>query len=418
MFFGHEAEVLVVGAGPVGLMSGLMLAERGVSVEVIDAEASADSRNYALTLHPASLRLLDDIGLANELLAQGTRIDEVGFWDATGVRARLHLGELHTEFPFLLTVPRLALEQALEKRLSARKVPVHRGYRLTELRAAGGHVSCTVEKLGTDSGGYGVQTTMEVVKKVQQMSPRFVIGADGFFSTVRRRLELEVDRAGPAQGYAPTEFSTDFELKGEMRVVLDEHGVALLLPLPGGRCRFTTELEGDAIPPDDSPYLPLGTRLFPSLPVERFEAALRQRAPWYRAERTDISWAGRVRFEPCLARRFGVGRAWLAGDAAHVTGPVGAQSMNEGLREAHDLGSRLARILKSGGSLALLEQYHAQRTAEWQGLLGFKPVLEATASTDLWVARNLPRIIRCLPVTGADRTELARQLELREVARQ
>lgn len=416
MFFGHEADVLVVGAGPAGLMSALILAERGVSVEVIDEEQTNESHNYALTLHPSALALLDDLGLANALLAKGVRIDKVAFCDRTGVRAQLHLGELQTEFPFLLTVPRMALEQLLEQRLKEKKVAVHWSQRLAAINPNDKHLACTVEKLGMDSVGYSVQTTMQVVEKERHITPRFVVGADGFFSAVRRRLGIEIEPSGPAQGYAPTEFSTDFDAGGQMRVVFDEGGAAVMFPLPGGRCRFTVELKGSDIPPADSPYIPLGSRLHPGQTAESFEADLRRRAPWYTAERTTMTWAGKVRFEPGLARRFGVGRAWLVGDAAHITGPIGVQSLNEGLREAHDLGSRIARILKVGDSHSLLEQYHAQRTADWRPLLGLLPRLETTPATDPWITRNLARVVSCTPATGPDLASLLQQLGLKYTA--
>lgn len=412
MFHGSEAEVLVVGAGPVGLMSALMLAERGVSVEVIDEELSNESRNYALMLHPSALKVLDDVGLANGLLTQGVRLDKVAFWDRTGARARMSLGELKTEFPFLLSVPRMALEQALEKRLKEKKVAVHWGHRLAEIVPGAEHLTCTVEKLGVDSGGYGVQTTMLVVEKRREQKARYVIGADGFFSVVRRRLGIELESAGPAQGYAPTEFTTDFDLGGEMRIILGDDGAALMFPLPQSRCRFTVELKGEAIPPADSPYIPLGTRLYPALPHEELEANIKARAPWYEARRTSVTWSARVRFEPALARRFGVGRAWLVGDAAHVTGPVGVQSLNEGLREARVLSSRVARILRSGDAPSLLDQYHAQQSAEWRRLLGMRPALEATPAADPWVVKNLTRILPSIPATGAELAALARQLGL------
>jgi 2-polyprenyl-6-methoxyphenol hydroxylase-like FAD-dependent oxidoreductase len=411
MLFRHEAEVLVVGAGPVGLMTALMLAERGVSVEVIDEEESTETHNYALTLNPTALSLLDDVGVAGELLQQGLKLDRVVLYGEGEPRATMRLDWLRAEFPYLLVLPRLALEAALEKRLHDKKVPVHWSQRLADLAEGDGEVFCTIEQLGTDSVGYSVQDTARVVLKERKIKPKYVVGADGFHSVVRRRMEIPLERVGPAQGYAPTEFLTDFDLRGEMRVMLDGRA-ALMFPLPGGRARFTTELRGDEIPSADSPYIPIGTRLHPQIPTEVFVKNLKSFAPWYEAKVTEITWGGRVRFEPALASHFGTGRCWLVGDAAHVTGPVGVQSMNEGLREAHDLGSRLARVLKTEAPRALLESYETERRAVWKQLLGLAPAVAPGAKVETWVADRAERILACVPASGADLTALMQQIGL------
>lgn len=411
MLFRHEAEVLVVGAGPVGLMTALMLAERGVSVEVIDEEESTETHNYALTLNPTALQLLDDVGVAGELLPMGLKIDRVALYGNGEPRATMRLDWLRAEFPFLLVLPRLALEGALEKRLHAKKVPVRWSQRLADLAEGENEVFCTIEQLGTDSIGYSVQDTARVVVKERKIKPKFVVGADGFHSAVRRRMEIPLELVGPAQGYAPTEFLTDYDLRGEMRVMLDERA-ALMFPLPGGRARFTTELRGAEIPPADSPYIPIGTRLHPQIPAEVFVKNLRAHAPWYDAKTTEITWGGRVRFEPALASHFGTGRTWLVGDAAHVTGPVGVQSMNEGLHEAHDVGSRLARVLKAQAPRSLLEQYELERRATWKQLLGITPAVSPGTKVETWVAERAERILPCVPASGGDLQALLAQIGL------
>jgi 2-polyprenyl-6-methoxyphenol hydroxylase-like FAD-dependent oxidoreductase len=144
---------------------------------------------------------------------------------------------------------------------------------------------------------------------------------------------------------------------------------------------------------------------------ERLLELLRERAPWFDAEVGEIRWSLVVRFEARLASRFGRGRAWLAGDSGHVTGPVGVQSMNVGLREGADLAERLAAI-RGGGSAELLEEYGRERTAEWRALLGFDGPPAARAGTDPWVAQNAARILPCLPASGEALRELAGRLGL------
>jgi 2-polyprenyl-6-methoxyphenol hydroxylase-like FAD-dependent oxidoreductase len=252
---------------------------------------------------------------------------------------------------------------------------------------------------------------MQVVQKELHRKPKFVVGADGFHSVVRRRLDIGFEPSGEAQGYAPTEFRTRFELGPEMRVILDHERGAVTFPLPDGGCRFTASLPHGEIPPEDSHYIPVGTRAHPPQPPEVFVRNLRALAPWFAEPHPEITWAARVRFEPGVASRFGMGRAWLAGDAAHVTGPIGVQSLNLGMREVHDLAARIAEVIK-GGDASQLDRYHIERFDEWRALLGMRGGLVAKPNADPWVAQMASRMLASIPATGADLKSLAGQIGL------
>src|SRR2546427_6591898 len=98
-----------------------------------------------------------------------------------------------------------------------------------------------------------------------------------------------------------------------------------------------------------------------------------------------FDWSADVQFEQRLARQFGQGRCWLAGDAAHQTSPVGMQSMNVGLCEAEFLAGILTKILRQNASTDLLESYNHERRNEWQRLLGLKGGLKPKPETDPWI---------------------------------
>ncbi len=103
---------------------------------------------------------------------------------------------------------------------------------------------------------------------------------------------------------------------------------------------------------------------------------------------------------------------WLAGDAAHLTGPTGMQSMNAGLSEAHDLAARIKRIRDGEAGLDLLDAYGRERLADWSFLLGRHGGLRAGASASDFVKQNAARLLQCLPATGPDLAPLAAQLGL------
>jgi 2-polyprenyl-6-methoxyphenol hydroxylase-like FAD-dependent oxidoreductase len=137
------------------------------------------------------------------------------------------------------------------------------------------------------------------------------------------------------------------------------------------------------------------------------------RAPWFQPQVEKIHWSTTVLFEKRLVDRFGRRRIWLAGDAAHMTGPVGAQSMNIGLREAHDLAERFSAIHKGGGSLEMLESYQNERKAEWEKLLGIEASLKTSSDTPDWIGKHPARILPCIPASGEDLQQLLKQIGLR-----
>jgi 2-polyprenyl-6-methoxyphenol hydroxylase-like FAD-dependent oxidoreductase len=126
----------------------------------------------------------------------------------------------------------------------------------------------------------------------------------------------------------------------------------------------------------------------------------------------EVGWATDIQFEHRLARQFGRDRAWLAGDAAHQTGPVGMQSMNMGFREGADLATKFAMILRDKGSPELMETYNLEHRMEWEQLLGWKAEPQASVVADAWIHQRSARILGCIPASGKELTLLLRQLGL------
>ena len=126
----------------------------------------------------------------------------------------------------------------------------------------------------------------------------------------------------------------------------------------------------------------------------------------------EITWCTDVVFRHAVAKSFGQGRVWLAGDAAHQTGPVGAQSMNIGILEAESLVGRLCKELQGGTEQADLVGYNAERLKEWQSLLGMTQSLGPSSATPPWVAERYARLVPCIPGSGESLIRLGGQLGL------
>jgi len=430
----RETEALVVGAGPVGMLAALALAERGVGVEIVDEEWRSAARSYALGLHGQTLELLDELdrssdhsdgeGLVARLIERGHKLERVAFYDREEARAAVDLGSLRGDYPFLLVLPQKDLEDLLEERLERHGVRVEWNHRLAELEVGeGGPSRAVVERLGKESTGYSVATTVWVVEKRREVTARWVIGADGHRSRVRRALGVEFPALGEPELFAVFEVGARAGAADELRVVLEDSRANVLWPLGPGRRRWSFQLDAaelDESRPDKSRLaVQVGRESYPFLSRESLERWLAERAPWFDAPVGEIAWSVAVQFERRLAESLGRDGVWLAGDAAHLGPPIGVHSMNRGLAEAIALAERMAGGGGGEGRSEVggpaFEDYERSVRSGWRGLLELAEGkgVEATAEADPWVAERAGRILSCLPASGEDLEQLAGQLGLK-----
>jgi 2-polyprenyl-6-methoxyphenol hydroxylase-like FAD-dependent oxidoreductase len=411
----HETDVLVVGAGPTGLLAALSLAEAGLSVELVDEEWRPAGHSYALALHPGSLGLLAQLGLAQEAIAQGRKLESLTILAGDEPRSTLRCAVTHQRFPFLLALPQSALEGLLAERLAKKGVKVRWSHRLARLEAKGDTVTASVDRLEKESSGYAVARTEWAVAESTSFRAGFVVGADGHRSLVRRALGASFEETAASQAFAIFECEAP-GAGDEMRLVIDQATVNALWPLPGGRARWSFELPAPDVSAADRfksrLTTSLGERFFPHLDEAKTRELVRERAPWFERGDPKIGWSIEVRFERRLTGSFGRGRVWLAGDACHLTGPAGMQSMNAGLEEARDLAARIKRVRDGHAGLDLLDAYGRERHAEWAFLLGRRGGLRPRAEAPAFVATNAARLLPCLPATGPGLAPLAAQLGL------
>jgi 2-polyprenyl-6-methoxyphenol hydroxylase-like FAD-dependent oxidoreductase len=413
----QDPEVLVVGAGPVGLFAGLALAEHGVRVQVIDKMSRTGVHSYALALHGRVLRLLKPFGLLDKVLAQAYSLRTIGLFDQQTRQAELALPADEGGIPALVVLPQDAFERVLAEALAARGVEVKWNHAVSQLVSHQDHAAVTIDKLVQESVGYAVAHTEWMVAKSVCAEVPFVIGADGHRSAVRRELDIEFAEAGEAQDYTVFEFETDADLEQQLRLIIGDRTADVLWPLPGGACRWSSQLPDSTAPAAarrrDRLGVMIGSAQYPAMTVEDLKTLIAERAPWFRGSMTRLDWQIVVRFERRLARTFGKQRVWLAGDAGHMTGPVGLQSMNVGLREAADLTEIIAGILRQGQPADRLQTYNQQRLAEWQQLLGLDGGLKSDSGTDPWIRQCSSRLLPCLPATGSELANLLQPLGLR-----
>ena len=406
-----DPDVLIAGAGPVGLFAALSLTRRGVPVRIADRGWRAGTHSYALALHPQSLGLLHEAGLLDHVMQRAYPVRSIGLYDSEGKHASIELSEFPGTWNCLAVLRQDALEDLLEDALRDMGVKVQWSHEVFSLTPADNHVAARVDKFEKDSMGYSVSHTEWVLAKSLTYNVPFVIGADGHRSRIRRSLKIDFPEVSPAQHYAVFEFRTNAELGDELRLVLNGHTTDVLWPLPDGYCRWSFEMLDYQLPAErlkDRSLSQPSTAEFPVLTEEHLREFLAARAPWFHGSIGEVAWRNVVRFERRLAPRFGAGRMWLAGDAAHLTGPVGVQSMNLGLSEA----DHLAGIIAGGGKSAAFDNYNAAWTAEWSKLMGVTSGLHSDSETDPWIAARGARLLACLPGHGEGLADLAAQVGL------
>lgn len=416
MFGITNPEVLVVGAGPVGLFSALRLAKAGLRTAVIDRDWRTGAHSYALALHPYSLGLFRDMGLLDHVLAESYAVRTVGIYAGPDRRAEIKIPDADQQTGLVAAMRQDVLERLLEDELKREGVHVQWNHELSGLAADDDRMLADVDKMAKESVGYAVAHTEWIVAGSQKLRVPLVIGADGHGSMVRRSLGIEYQGVGQAEHFAVFEFKSSFEHDHQMRVVLDDRTTSVLWPLADGYCRWGFQLADysaeETSRRKERVAVDVGGARFPVLTQASLRMLLSQRAPWFDGTVEDIRWRMVVRFERRLAAAFGSGHGWLAGDAAHMTGPAGMQSMNVGLREAEELTQAMAGPARRGANAEPLQEYSDRWLREWRFLSGLEGGLKPQAGTDPWIANNAARLLPCLPATGDDLAALAGQLKL------
>ncbi len=396
-----DPEVLVVGAGPVGLVAGLFLHQYGVRAQIVDMHQRTTQHSYALAIHPRTLRILDEAGLSEGLIGAGRKLTKVAYYEGGERRAEIDYSILSSKHPYLLVVRQSLLERGAEEALREKKQDVQWGYRLESLKAGDGTtLQAEVAKLDQVATGYPIARSEWVVVGSETIRPKYVIGADGYDSAVRRMAGIDMVDYGGGQVFAVYEIEATGELPAEVRVILDSDVTSVYWPLEEGRCRWGFQIAGTSTH---------------QASMEQFERLIAARAKWFTARPTQIYWSTLAVFERRLTQSFGDGSIWLAGDAAHQAAPVGVHSMNSGLVEASELATRIARI-QAGAPASLLREFATGTHEAWEWLLGASTppggAIGGLPGADPWVRRTAQRILACIPASGDDLEPLLRQIGL------
>jgi 2-polyprenyl-6-methoxyphenol hydroxylase-like FAD-dependent oxidoreductase len=416
MWSDRDFDVLVSGAGPVGMATALQLADLNVRVSIIDKDGGPASHNYACVLHPETSRILEELGLGTHLERNAHKIDSVGCYEGEARCAEFSLASLETHTPYLSILPQSSLEEILEEELARRGVPVHWWRRLGDLEFDSDRAWFTIDSLTETGKGYAVPHVDRIVGRSVGGQAAFVIGADGRDSHVRQMLGIRQTTMGPPLYYHIYDLVTNGNFPDELRIVLHEGTINLFTPLSGTSCRWMLQ-----VPPEDlaeEAHLKDRTHFrIVDPPAEdeamsQFLSSVQQIAPWFHARIIEMDWHGSVPFEQKLANSFGHGRCWLVGDAAHTTTPIGMHSMNVGIHEGTALAHILSRVLAREDSTGLLDRFNSDSRKEWEQLFGLGQTATPGNFCLAWARKFRGSLLSNLPVSGAHLESLLGQVGL------
>jgi 2-polyprenyl-6-methoxyphenol hydroxylase-like FAD-dependent oxidoreductase len=361
----RDRDVLIVGAGPTGLVLALWLARVGIRVRIVDKAAEAGTTSRALAVQARTLEFYQQMGLANAVVAAGRKTIAANMWVTGRKVAHAVFGEMGvglSPFPYALVYPQDEHERFLIERLGEAGVAVERQTELVrfEERAEGvvGHLRCAD---GTE----------------ESCRAAYIAGCDGARSTMREALGIGF----PGGTYEHMFYVADVEasgetMNGELHVALDRADFLVVFPLKGerrarlvGTVRQELEAQADKL---------------------TWEDVSKRVIEWIRIDVKKVNWFSTYRVHHRVADRFRKGRAFLLGDAAHIHSPVGGQGMNTGIGDAVNLAWKLAAVIEGRAQASILESYEQER-------IGFARQLVATtdrAFTGVTSSGALARLIR------------------------
>jgi 2-polyprenyl-6-methoxyphenol hydroxylase-like FAD-dependent oxidoreductase len=338
-------QVLIVGAGPTGLMAAAQLLRWGIRPRIIEANAGPTLQTRALGVQARSMEIYRQMGLEKEVFARGIPAKHATIFTERGRLGQLsmeHIGAGLSAYPYMFILPQDQNELVLND----------------DLIRHGLHVQWSTSLKEIKNTRNGTSVILETPTGLEAAEYRYVIGADGPRSTVRQSLNIDFEGSTYEHKFFVADLSAEGELvDGSLNLFLsNKYFVLALFPLPGAK-RF--RLIG--LLPDD-----LAQQETPTF--EELHPKLREMVGG-RMQFNDVSWFSTYKVHHRVAAQFKKGHCFLVGDAAHIHSPIGGQGMNTGLQDAYNLAWKLALVLRGQAKEQLLETYHGERYSNAKSLI-------------------------------------------------
>jgi 2-polyprenyl-6-methoxyphenol hydroxylase-like FAD-dependent oxidoreductase len=333
-----DTEILIVGAGPTGLVLALGLTRLGVQVRIIDKTSEPGTTSRALAVQARTLEFYAQLGIADLVVERGRKVNAANLWVSGRRAAHAVFGDMGvglSPYPYPLIFPQDEHERLLIECLAEAGIEIERETELLGFEDSDGRV---VAQIRTRNGS------------VEACAATYLAGSDGARSTVRDAIGIGF----PGGTYEHLFYVADVEasgqaLNGELHGALDQTDFLLIFPLKGDRRARLIGTVRDEVQQrrDDLSWNDVSKRVI----------------EWIRIDVTSVNWFSTYRVHHRVAGHFRKGRAFLLGDSAHIHSPVGGQGMNTGIGDAVNLAWKLAAVLQGRAKASLLDSYEPERIA-------------------------------------------------------
>ena len=358
----NTTEVLIAGAGPVGLTAAIELARRGIACRIVDPLLVAPQYAKAVGLQPRTLEIFEGIGVLRQILDASVPL-RGQLVCVNGKTAAQFTQPLPADVPFgFVAIPQYETERVLGEELAMRGVRIERGLRLTAFEQ---HADGVTALLSSDAGDC-------------QVHCRYLVGADGAHSVVRKALGLSFEGGAFDEQYMLGDVEVDWSLPHDqaLRFMHQTDGqtddVLVCVPLPGhGRYRMSMRVADDlaTAPGGAGDGVAHGFEGSRQPELHHIQAVLDRLSPQPVVARK-LRWSSVFRISHRIVDAYSSGRVFVAGDAAHIHPPTGAQGMNTGIQDAHNLAWKLALAVRGEAATGLLASYDAERRPVGEDVVG------------------------------------------------
>ena len=368
-------DVLVVGTGPTGLVLAAHLLSRGIATRIINKAAGPSPQSRALGVHARTLEMLEALDLADAFIDHGHRVRRFRMYARGRTLLNLNMSRNGSRYGFILHLPQGETEKLLRSRV----------------RELGGIVEDGVELVRLDQEGDAVHTTIrDQAGRESTVTAGHVVGCDGAHSRVRHELGVSFEGRPYAEDWLLADVVVDGSLpEDETHGFFRSDGLPVVcLPMGAHRWRVVMPNVGD--------------RSGSSPSLAEMQGLVDQRAPMP-LRLSDPTWLASFRCHVRSTRTYRSGRVFLAGDAAHIHSPAGAQGMNTGMMDSENLALKLALVAGGQAPESLLDSYGQERIPVAYGVLSFtdkivrmstmrNPVAQAARDTLLPMFTSLPTV--------------------------
>jgi 2-polyprenyl-6-methoxyphenol hydroxylase-like FAD-dependent oxidoreductase len=335
---GSTVDVLIVGAGPVGLTMAAALNHYGLACRIIDKAAAPSETSKALVVWSRSLELFDNLGLADTFVKTGLKARAANVYSGGKRIVHIEISGVQSPFGYPLMIPQNETERLLAEYLAKKGITAERPVELISLSEQSDAVACTLRHADG---------------REEQVTAKWVAGCDGAHSTVRHALGISFTGHAEPNDWVLADVHIEGPLPAdEITVYWHEKGVLVTFPIIHNRFRVMGDigLAGNTSKPPD-PTLADAQRIVD----ERGPGGLKLSQP---------VWLAGFRINERKVTDYRRGRVTLSGDAAHIHSPAGGQGMNTGMQDAFNLAWKLALVHQGRGQAGpLLDSYSRERSA-------------------------------------------------------